>query len=132
MRHPKLEIWEKRLKGVIDELDEFLESIYGGKYRLHPARARRGTTSNKAHDGLFDIVASFSIGAGSKYGRGYIVDVDFATLEQIPQKTIDEIRSITIQKLNEILPKYFPEKRLRADLDGNVVKIHGDLSLGEL
>jgi hypothetical protein len=131
-RHPSLDIWEKKLKKVLDELDDFLEDRYGRRYPLHPARSRRGLTSNKAHDGLFDIVASFTLGTGSKYGRGYVVDVDMATLEDVPEKIRDEIEEISLRKLREVLPTHFPGKNLRVHKDGNVIKIHGDLSLGKI
>ena len=76
MRHPRLIEWEKKLKRTLDIVDDYLEDKYGQLYELHPSRAYRGTTSNKAHDGLFNIGASFTAGYGSKYGRGYVVDID--------------------------------------------------------
>ena len=132
MHHPSLVKWEKKLKKALDELDDFLEDKYEGKYRLHPVRSGRGKTSSKAHDGLFDIVAKFTLGAGSQFGRGYIVDVDVATLEDIPQKVQQEIEDQALKKLRETIPKYFPDTDLRVDKDGKVIKIHGDLSLGTL
>lgn len=130
MNHPKLQLWKKNLKNLMNELDDFLENEYGNQFRLHPVRKKRGKTSNKAHDGLFDIVASFSLGAGSEFGRGYIVDVHLSTLENVPEKMIKEIENATLQKLREKIPEHFPEKNLKADIDGNVIKIYGDLSLG--
>ena len=132
MQHTSLEIWEKKLKSILDELDDYLEDRYSKKYCLHPARPGRGKTSNKSQDGLFDVVASFSLGAGSQYGRGYVVDVDMATLEHIPEEIKKEIESITLKSLQENLPEYFPGKNLKVNKDGNVIKIHGDLSLGKL
>jgi hypothetical protein len=132
MRHTSLEAWENKLKKVLDDLDDFLENKYGEAYDLHPVRTRRGKTSNKAHDGLFDIVASFSLGSGSQYGKGYVVDVHIATLDQVPEKIQREIENISLEKLRSTLPKYFPGKNLKVDKDGNVIKIHGDLSLGTL
>ncbi|MFH1943091.1 MAG: hypothetical protein ABIL68_13390 [bacterium] len=132
MRHPSLDIWEEKLKKVLDELDDFLEDKFGEEYDLHPVRTHRGKTANKAQDGLFDIVASFSMGAGSQYGKGYVVDVHIATLDQVPEKIQREIEGITLRKLRATLPKYFPGKNLNVDKDGNIIKIHGDLSLGTL
>lgn len=132
VRHPSLDSWEKKLKDVLDGIDDYLEDTFGSKYDLHPARPQRGKTSNKAHDGLFDIVASFSLGTGSKYGKGYVVDVDMVTLEHIPQEVQQKIEDITLKKLRETLPAYFPGINLKVDKDGNIIKIHGDLSLGEL
>ena len=132
MKHPSLKKWEKNLKMLIDELDDFLEDKYGKKYRLHPARRKRGKTSNKSQDGLFNIVASFSLGAGSEFGRGYVVDVHLATLEEVPEKIIKEIEEVTLNKVREGLKVHFPNKKLKADMDGKVIKIFGDLSLGEV
>ncbi|HDP98079.1 MAG TPA: hypothetical protein ENN22_02715 [bacterium] len=130
MRHSSAEKWEARLNSLIDEIDDLLEDRYGHKYRLHPARSQRGRTSSKSHDGLFNIVASFSLGAGSSLGRGYVVDVQLATLEKVPDEVIKEIESFTMKKVRERLDKYFPNRDLKADLDGDVIKIYGDLSLG--
>ncbi len=130
MHHPSLVAWEKKLKAVLDELDDVLEERFGGQYTLHPARAQRGRTSNKSHDGLFDIVASYTIGAGSQHGGGYVVDVDIATLDTVPDDIQKEIETIALDKLKETLPKHFPETDLRVTMDGHLIKIVGDLSLG--
>lgn len=132
VKHPSHEAWESTLKKAMDELDDFLEDKFGGKLRLHPARAERGKTANKAHDGLFDIVASFSMGSGSELGRGYVVDVDMATLQDIPPDLKKEIEDTAIEKLQDLLPKYFPGKDLKVERDGKMIKLHGDLSLGSL
>lgn len=132
IQHPALRQWEEKLKDILDALDDVLEETYGNRYDLHPARAKRGRTANKAHDGLFDIVASFTLGTGSRYGRGYVVDVDMATLEHVPEKVRSEIDAFTLKKLGETLPEHFPGKNLQVHKDGKVIKIHGDLSLGEL
>ena len=132
IRHANLVSWEKKLKTILDQLDDHLETRYGGTYNLHPARARRGQTSNKAHDGLFDIVASFSLGTGSQHGKGYVIDVHMATLDHIPCQVQEEIKRITLSHLRKTLPNYFPGTHLQVDMDGALIKIHGDLSLGDL
>lgn len=130
--HPSLEKWEKTLKQVLDWLDDYLEDTYGNRYPLHPARRARGTTLNRSHDGLFDIVSSFTPGKGSKFGRGYIVDIHMATLESVPEKIQGEINTLVIQHLRKKLPQAFPGRLLRVDMDGNIIKIYGDLSLGKI
>ena len=132
VKHPSHEAWESTLKKAMDDLDDFLEDKYGGKLKLHPARSQRGKTGNKSHDGLFDIVASFSLGPGSELGRGYVVDVDLATLEKVTPELKKEIEEAAIKKLQELLPKYFPGKDLTVDRDGAMLKVHGDLSLGSV
>jgi len=132
MSHPSLEDWEKNLKRILDELDDLLENQYGTRYHLHPARASRGKTSNKAHDGLFDITALFTLGVGSEHGEGYVIDIHMVTLEQVPEKIRNEIETITLKRLRESLPNYFPGKNLKVNKDGNVIKLYGDLRLGLL
>ena len=132
MRHPSLIKWEKKLKSVLDEIDILLEDRYGDKYDLHPARRRRGTTSNLSHDGLFDIRGDFTLGLGSEKGRGYIVDIDLKTLENVPTEIIENIENEVIFELNYRLSHAFPDRELKVEKDGNMIKIIGDLSLGDV
>ena len=132
MRHPNLIKWEKELKSVLDEIDVLLEERYGNKYDLHPARRKHGSTSNRSHDGLFDIRGDFTLGLGSNKGRGYVVDIDLKTLEKIPNAVIEQIENDTIKELKNRLSKAFPGKELTVEKDGNVIKIVGDLSLGNI
>lgn len=130
MQHPRLHIWEKALKGLLDEVDDALETRFGGQWRLHPARPGRGTTANKAHDGLFDITANFSLGLGSTQGKGYAIDIHVATLERLPDSARRQIEDEALVLIRERLPKAFPGRELFIDRDGPVLKLHGDLSLG--
>lgn len=130
MRHPKAEKWEAELDKAMHELDHFFEIKYAGKYQLHPARRTKGATANPSHDGLFSIVAGFTMGLGSELGKGYVVDIKLMTLEKIDPAIIDEIENEAIKKLGLILPKYFPATQLDIGRDGKTIKIHGDLSLG--
>ena len=131
MRHQSVEEWEQSLNKLMNDLDDFLEQKFNGEYKLHPVRRRRGTTSNKSQDGLFSIVANFSLGIGSEFGRGYVVDVHLATLENISKVNSQEIENAALQRLKKKLPVFFPSKKLFVEKDGNLIKIHGDLSLGE-
>lgn len=132
MRHPSLIAWEKKLKSLLDDIDILLEKRYGDDYDLHPARRKHGSTSNVSHDGLFDIRGDFTLGLGSKKGRGYIVDIDVKTLEHIPADVIEKIENDAITELKKQLPKAFPNRDLRVERDGNMIKIIGDLSLGDI
>ena len=132
MNHPALIKWEIKLKDLVDELDDHLENLYGSKYNLHPTRPTQGETSNKAHDGLFDIVASFSMGLGSELGRGYVIDIHMSTLENVPDTIRDEINTAALEILQKRLPEHFPGKDLKVSKDGNIIKLHGNLNLGEL
>ncbi len=132
MRHFSAVAWESRLDQAMRELDYFFEEKYNGRYTLHPARPRRGKTANPAHDGLISINANFTLGIGSEIGKGYVVDVKVVTLERVSDGIRDEIKDIAMEKLRQILPKYFPDTKLDISKDGPVLKIYGDLSLGEV
>ncbi|MBM4149270.1 MAG: hypothetical protein FJ224_09520 [Lentisphaerae bacterium] len=129
MRHHSAVAWEKRLKKVFDEIDHEIEGRYTG-YSLHPSRARSGSTSNREHDGLFGVGAAFSAGFGSRHGRGYVVEVRFATPDAVPSDVRREIEDFVAGRLREKLPVAFPGRKLSVDRDGASYKIHGDLSLG--
>jgi hypothetical protein len=129
MRHHKVEQWESKLKRVFDRVDDYLEDKYGGKYALHPARAARGATSSRAHDGLFNIGASFSAGYGSKRGPGYVIEVRMVTLTRVPSYVRTHIEEEAMERLREELPKEFPDRELKVERDGPVYKIYGDLRL---
>ncbi len=75
--------WDRRLKRLFDEVDDYLEDKYGDLFPLHPNRMKRGNTSNKEMDGLFNIGASFSPGYGTELGRGYVVDLHLSTLTRV-------------------------------------------------
>ena len=132
MQHSRLVEWERNLKQMLDRLDDYLEDRYGDKYNLHPARPQRGRTANKSHDGLFDIVGSFTLGLGSDIGRGYIIDIRMSTLDHIPKEIENTIEAEAVEFLLERLPKFFPGKNLSVSMDNHVIKLHGDLSLGTL
>ena len=130
MRHHAAEEWEARLDAAMHELDAILEEKYAGKYVLHPARPRRGRTANPSHDGLFSVAANFSLGLGSQVGKGYVVDIKMVTLQNVSPSVREAIERQALDTLQKLLPKYFPETKLEIAKDGNVIKIHGDLSLG--
>ncbi len=130
MRHPHLIKWEQQLATLLNALDDVLEDRYGHSFRLHPARAPRDTTSNKAQDGLFRVQANFSLGVGSQHGRGYVIDIHLATLQNAPDELIDEIEEFALNHLRSAIQDIFPDLDLEVAMDGHVIKIFGDLQLG--
>ncbi|HUV07196.1 MAG TPA: hypothetical protein VMX75_05670 [Spirochaetia bacterium] len=130
LRHRKLTEWEGKLKEIFDEIDDYVEDSYGRLYPLHPSRSKRGGTSNKEEDGLFNIGASYSAGFGSEHGAGYVIEVRVATLENVEESVRSRIENDIVRMLNQKLDKAFPGKKLKAEKDGPVYKIHGDISLG--
>lgn len=132
MRHPKLVEFEGKLKGMFDSIDDYLEEEYGELFPLHPARAKRGRTSNKEQDGLFTVSANFTPGFASTYGRGYIIEVRMVTLANVPDYVREQIEQEVADLAAEKLPYYLPGRTLTVDRDGRLYKIHGDLRLGSL
>jgi len=124
--------FDDRMKNLFDEVDGYIEDLYGDKYPLHPARPARGETANPEADGLFNIGANFTPGYGSELGRGYLVDVSMATLEKVDEDVRREIYEAAADKIRELLPIHFPERELRVRRDRNHFKIQGNFSLGRI
>jgi hypothetical protein len=129
MNNPKMKKWEKNLRRIFDEIDDHLEDTYGEMYPLHPARAPRGHTANKSHDGLFNVGAAFSAGYGSKFGRGWVVDIRMVTLSEIEGEVKEKIHSEVAEKVRDRLKETYPEQEIRVEQDGNIFKIFGDIDL---
>lgn len=132
VQHQKSIEWDENMKKMFDIIDDYLEDKYGNDYPLHPNRMKRDTTANKEMDGLFNVGASYSTGFGTKYGKGYAVDIHMSTLARVPDEIKLKIEKEVENKLDELLPKFFPGRKLDVDKDGNCLKIYGDLSLGQL
>ena len=132
MWHPKMNEFDDRMKELFDEVDHFIEDLYGGRYALHPMRPARGETSNPEADGLFNIGVNFSAGNRSELGRGYIIDVSMSTLENVEKEVRLEIYLAVAEKVQQLLPRYFPERNLAVRQEGNIFKIQGDFILGEI
>lgn len=129
MQHHKTIKWEKRLRQILDEIDDILEDRYGDRYPLRTNRPKRGTTSSKSSNGLFRIEASYSTGYGSEHGAGYSVDIRILTPEQVPTEVRRAIENQTMALLKQKLPKIFPNNKLQLARSGFHIKIYGDLSL---
>lgn len=132
LKHPKLVEWEKSMKAMFDEIDDYLEDKYGNLYPLHPNRTERGGTTNKESDGLFNVGAAFSAGYGSNLGRGYVIEVHMSTLSRVPDEIKEIIKKETADLVRSKLTVFFPDRELSVEKDGNLYKIYGDLSLGTL
>lgn len=123
---------EKTMKKMFDQIDDLMEERYAGHWRLHPNRLKRGEAANKEADGLFNIGAAFSPGFGTKLGRGYVIDVRVSTLERIPFGLKKKLTREAVSHVRELLPKFFPDRKIEAQKDGAVYKLVGDFSLGEV
>ena len=132
LRHPKAKEWDDNMNALFDRIDDYLEDKYGDLYPLHPNRMKRGTTSNKSMDGLFNVGASFSAGYGSQYGKGYSIEIYMSTLSGVDRDLKLKIENEVELLVEKYLPEYFPGRSLDCEKDGNVLKIFGDLSLGSI
>jgi hypothetical protein len=128
--HPKQEKLENSFRLLCDDLDTFLEDRFGSSFKRHPNRLERGKAASVAYDGLFSTGTQFTLGYGSKYGRGYVVSIEVRTLERIPDEKMKEILNVAIEHLISCLPSRFPDRKLSVVKDGEVYKIIGDFSLG--
>jgi len=124
--------FDDRMKKLFDEVDDFIEDKYGASYSLHTVRPARGETSNPEADGLFNIGAKFTPGYGSELGRGYLIDVSMSTPDKVDEDVRREIYEAAANKVSELLPIHFPERKLTVRRDKNHFKIQGDFSLGEI
>jgi len=132
MWHPKMEEFDNRMKKLFDEVDDFIEDKYGSCYSLHPVRPARGETTNPEADGLFNIGAIFTPGYGSELGRGYLIDVSMSTPDKVDEDVRRKIYEAAADRVKELLPIHFPERKLTVRRDKNHFKIQGDFSLGEI
>ena len=124
--------FDDRLKKLFDEVDHYIEDLYGDRYNLHPVRPARGETANPEADGLFNIGANFTPGFGSELGRGYLIDVAMSTLDKVCEEVRREIYKATAEKVRELLPVHFPERKLTVRREKNHYKIQGDFTLGKI
>lgn len=130
--HPKQEILEEKMAQLCQALDNHLEDIYGDHYRLHPNRLRRGEGSNPSFDGLFSTSLAFTLGYGSEYGRGYVVNVEIRTLDKVSQYDSTKIQAEAFSFISQNLKKFIPDQDLKIVQDGNLMKVVGDFSLGDV
>ena len=124
-----LEDWEAKLDAVLADADRALEARWGGRWPLHPARPEAGAAANPRYDGRFRVTAAFTAGFGSEKGPGYLLRVETATLEEVPEADRTEIEDEAAALVREGLAREFPGRELHVERDGGAYKIHGDLSL---
>ena len=124
-----LEAFEETLDSVLADADRTLEERWGDLWSLHPARPAVGGAANPRYDGLFRVSAAFTAGFGSEKGPGYLLRVETATLEDVPEKDRATLEDETAALVREGLARAFPGRDLRVERDGGVYKIFGDLSL---
>jgi len=129
MLHQRVEEWESALNALLRRVDGALEKSYGAVLARHPARLPHGSTPNPQQDGLFRVTASFTPGFGSEHGKGYVIQLDFVTLESIPVQQRESLQQLAIRLIKEGLHEFLPGRNLAVKRDANVWKIVGDLSL---
>jgi hypothetical protein len=83
-------------------------------------------------DGLFNIGPDFTVGLGSEQGRGYIISLKAATLDEVSPAQFEFLMEQAAALIQKKLPEYFPGRELTVVRDGRRFKIVGDFSLGEI
>lgn len=125
----RTEKMEEALFAALAEVDSEMESRYGGKFALHPARPPHGTAASRQYDGLFELGAGFSAGFGSKFGPGYALALRIVTLEDVPDSFRNQFEEEAVGLLRESLARHLPGRKLDVVRDGGSWKIVGDLSI---
>lgn len=128
--HVKQRQLEKRIKALLDEVDHILEDSWGDEFALHPNRPERGETWDPEMDGLFEIAADFTLGLGSQYGRGYLINLRVASLQTLAPERYEAFMLEAAKLIQERLAAHFPERHLDIVRDGPRFKLLGDFSLG--
>ncbi|AEF80054.1 hypothetical protein [Leadbettera azotonutricia] len=132
MLHPKLAAFNRTLEALFNEVDEILEDEWGDSFSLNPNRPEWGATDNPEMDGLFEIAPDFTAGFGSEKGRGYLISLRAATLDNVTPEQLEFLMGSAAVLIKQKLPEYFPGRELEVVRDGKMFKIIGDFSLGEV
>lgn len=132
MEHPKAVEFDRKFQEIYEKVDREMEARHGDLFALHPCRPQAGSTSNPQMDGLYNLGASFTAGYGSREGRGYVVDLRIATLEEVPEEVRTMLWKEALELLDYHIKETFPHRELRIVPDGTLWKIVGDFSLGSL
>ena len=117
---------------MLDDIDHELEKKFGHHYTLKPGRPAKGVTRESDQDGLITLKVNFTLGLGTKLGKGYIVDYRLATFDKVTEKDEKEIEQELLAQIRKKLIVYFPNQKLQAQKENHIIKIFGDLSLGTL
>ncbi|AHH03052.1 Hypothetical protein BHY_0101 [Borrelia nietonii YOR] len=122
----RFEEFENALFNICLDVDCVLENEFGSSYKVHPNRPSRGRTANGLLDGLFRVTTSFTLGYGSKFGRGYLIIIEIITLDIVDVEFSNRVIERGIKVFDEKLKEKFPGKKLSIVYDINVYKIIGD------
>ncbi|UPA11800.1 hypothetical protein [Borrelia venezuelensis] len=126
----RFEEFENALFKICLDVDCVLEDEFGNSYKVHPSRLSRGKAANGLLDGLFRVTTSFTLGYGSKFGRGYLVIIEIITLDMVDIEFSNRVIERGIKVFGEKLKERFPGKKLFIVQDINVYKIIGDFFSG--
>ncbi len=126
---PRQEKLEEQFAELEKGIDGHLEDMFGDRLSLHPSRMPRGKGSNPIYDGLFSATIVFSMGYGTQYGRGYIVNVGVSTLDMIDPELKDQIMNEAFHYTSEHYMDYLPDRKIQVVRDMGLIKLIGDFSL---
>lgn len=124
----ELEKWELRLSAVLSRVDVKLEERFGDEFPRRANRPPQGATSNPKYDGLFSLGSAFSLGYASGDGPNYVISLRAVTFSSIPADKWNEILQFTAEQLQLELDDEFLPQKLIASIDGDIIRITGDLN----
>jgi hypothetical protein len=128
--HPSTQAWDDAVHAAIVATEEEMEARFGLDLPLRDNRPAFGQTANPQASGLFNIGLVFTTGAGSRFGMGYLLDVEVASREPPSQERyelyVDTCRGILEREIGLRLPG----RNLRFERDSDGWKLRGDTSLG--
>jgi len=126
---PRQDRLEEQFAQLERGIDEHLEDMFGQRLALHPSRMPRGSGSNPINDGLFSATIIFSMGYGTQYGRGYIVNIGVSTLDYVDPELKDQIMNEAFHFVSAHCTDYLPDRSIKVVRDQGMIKLIGDFSL---
>ncbi|MBQ7651775.1 MAG: hypothetical protein IJS15_12500 [Victivallales bacterium] len=124
----ELEKWELRLSAVLNRVDTKLEERYGAEFPRRANRPPPGATSNPKYDGLFGIGSAFSLGYASGDGPNYVISIRLSTFAAVPPEKWAEILQFALEQMQLELDSEFLPQKLTAAIDGDIIRVMGDLN----
>lgn len=110
-------------------IDNYLEDTFSDEITIHPMRMKRGKGANPIHDGVFSTTIIFSMGFGTKYGRGYIINISISTLDNVSSHLKERIEEATFDFASKHAEEYLPGRNVECVRDAGLIKLIGNFSL---
>ncbi|MCR5732214.1 MAG: hypothetical protein K6G51_04685 [Sphaerochaetaceae bacterium] len=126
---PRQEKLEESFVSFEKVIDNHLEDMFSEEINIHPSRMKRGVGANPIHDGIFSVTIIFSMGYGTKYGRGYIINLSISTLDNISYELKQRIEEETFDFVSRHVNEYIPNRNIECVRDAGLIKLIGNFTL---